>query len=214
MIGNSSKPGTYEENASIWENDIQGLCSMIQDYITQYTYYEMMNIEQLQKELEIHTRQMIGWFMALLGFVLLGGSVLSATITRSVTNPIHDLQRTAQRLGCGEFEARAGLCSLEEINDLARAFNKMSDEITDLMEKTRQEQKNLREAELKLHQEQINPHFLYNTLDTIIWLIEGNLTGQAVDMVVSLSDFFRLVLSHGREFISIREEEQHIRSYL
>lgn len=214
MIGNSSKPGTYEENASIWENDIQGLCSMIQDYITQYTYYEMMNMEQLQKELEIHTRQMIGWFMALLGFVLLGGSVLSATITRSVTNPIHDLQRTAQRLGCGEFEARAGLCSLEEINDLARAFNKMSDEITDLMEKTRQEQKNLREAELKLHQEQINPHFLYNTLDSIVWMAEGGNNRQVVEMTTDLSDFFRTVLSGGKDFITIGEEETHIRSYL
>ncbi len=63
-------------------------------------------------------------------------------------------------------------------------------------------------------QEQINPHFLYNTLDTIIWLIEGNLSEQAVDMVVSLSDFFRLVLSHGKEFITIKDEELHIRSYL
>lgn len=72
----------------------------------------------------------------------------------------------------------------------------------------------MRYAELRLLQEQINPHFLYNTLDTIIWLIEGNLSEQAVDMVVSLSDFFRLVLSHGKEFITIKDEELHIRSYL
>ena len=72
----------------------------------------------------------------------------------------------------------------------------------------------MRKADLRLLQEQINPHFLYNTLDTIIWLIEGNLSEQAVDMVVSLSDFFRLVLSHGKEFITIKDEELHIRSYL
>ena len=52
MIDNASVTGKYDENVNIWENDIQGLCSMIQDYITQYTYYEMINMEYLQKELE------------------------------------------------------------------------------------------------------------------------------------------------------------------
>ena len=63
-------------------------------------------------------------------------------------------------------------------------------------------------------QEQINPHFLYNTLDTIVWLIEGNNSERAVNMVVSLSEFFRLVLSKGKEYITIQEEELHIKSYL
>lgn len=214
MIENSSQAGTYDENAAIWENDIQGLCSMIQDYITQYTYYEILNMERLQKELEIHTKQLMGWFMALLGGALVLGFVLSAMITKSVTSPIHDLQRTAERLGRGELEARAGMCSLEEINVLARTFNKMSSEIMDLMEKTREEQRNLREAELKLHQEQINPHFLYNTLDSIVWMAEGGNNRQVVEMTTDLSDFFRTVLSGGKDFITIGEEETHIRSYL
>lgn len=72
----------------------------------------------------------------------------------------------------------------------------------------------MRRADLRLLQEQINPHFLYNTLDTIVWLIEGNKEDEAVEMVVTLSNFFRLVLSRGREFISLREEKQHISSYL
>lgn len=72
----------------------------------------------------------------------------------------------------------------------------------------------MRHAELRLLQEQINPHFLYNTLDTIVWLIEGDDPEKAVDMVVALSEFFRLVLSKGKEYISIREEKEHIRGYL
>ena len=72
----------------------------------------------------------------------------------------------------------------------------------------------MRHAELRLLQEQINPHFLYNTLDTIVWLIEGDDPDKAVDMVVALSEFFRLVLSKGKEYISIREEKEHIRGYL
>ena len=72
----------------------------------------------------------------------------------------------------------------------------------------------MRWLDLRLLQEQINPHFLYNTLDTIVWLIEGNQEEAAVEMVVALSDFFRLVLSKGRELISLKEEKEHISSYL
>lgn len=83
-----------------------------------------------------------------------------------------------------------------------------------LLVKTRQEQKNLRELELRLHQEQISPHFLYNTLDSIVWMAEGGNNCQVVEMTTDLSDFFRTVLSGGRDFITIEEEESHIRSYL
>ena len=76
------------------------------------------------------------------------------------------------------------------------------------------EELNLRAAELRVLQEQINPHFLYNTLDNIIWLAESKDTEQVVRMVSSLSSFFRTTLSKGREFITVKEEEQHIRSYL
>jgi two-component system sensor histidine kinase YesM len=68
--------------------------------------------------------------------------------------------------------------------------------------------------ESKLLQTQINPHFLYNTLDTIIWLIEGDKNKEAIDIVVSLSEFFRIVVSKGRDFITVREEEIHVKSYL
>jgi two-component system sensor histidine kinase YesM len=69
-------------------------------------------------------------------------------------------------------------------------------------------------TELKLLQAQINPHFLYNTLDTIVWLAETKQNEQVSRMVTSLSDFFRTTLSKGKDYITVREEESHIRSYL
>ncbi|MEH2953311.1 sensor histidine kinase [Candidatus Merdisoma sp. JLR.KK011] len=214
MIANSVVPGTYGESAAIWENDIKGLCSMIQDYITQYTYYELMNMEELQKQLEEQVNQSVRGFMALLVSVLAAGLVLSTLITKSVTTPINSLRQTAERFGMGDLEVRARMYALEEINVLSRTFNTMSDKIAELMKKTKQEQKNLREAELKLHQEQINPHFLYNTLDSIVWLAEGGNNQQVVEMTADLSDFFRTVLSGGNDYITVAEEESHIRSYL
>lgn len=76
------------------------------------------------------------------------------------------------------------------------------------------EQRNLKVTELKLLQAQINPHFLYNTLDAIIWLAEAEEKEHVVRMVTSLSDFFRTTLSKGRDYVSIRDEETHIKSYL
>lgn len=76
------------------------------------------------------------------------------------------------------------------------------------------EQKRLRKAELDLLQAQINPHFLYNTLDAIVWSAEAGNQKQVVSMVGSLSDFFRTSLNRGKEIITIREELQHVRSYL
>lgn len=214
MIENSALPGTYDENVSIWENDIKGLCSMIQEYITQYTYYELAHMEALQKQMDSRFKQNIELFVALLIGILTIGFGLSTTITKSVTIPINSLQKTAERLGHGDLEARAEMYDLEEINVLARTFNKMSNEIAELMEKTKQEQKNLREAELKLLQAQINPHFLYNTLDSIVWMAEGGNSRQVVEMTTDLSDFFRTVLSGGNDYVTIAEEECHIRSYL
>ncbi|WP_243009137.1 HAMP domain-containing protein [Clostridium sp. AM58-1XD] len=158
MIDNSKRAGTYDENNSIWENDIQGLCSLIQEYINQYIYYETINMERLQQELETHTRQIVYGFMVLLVAVLLVGIFLSAMITKTVTKPINNLKMTAERLGQGDLQARAELGGLEEINVLARTFNRMSSEIAALMEKTKTEQQNLRVAEFKLLQAQINPH--------------------------------------------------------
>ncbi len=214
MMENSKALGTYEENKSIWENDIQGLCSMIQDYVNEYIHYEILHMEELQNELEQQMKQIIKIFISLLVCMLTIGIILSFKITKSVTKPIDDMKKTAERLGRGELEARASLGSLEEINILSRTFNKMSDEIAALMEKTKQEQQNLRLAELKLHQEQINPHFLYNTLDSIVWMAEGGKNKQVVEMTTDLSDFFRTILSNGNDFITIEQEESHIRSYL
>ena len=69
-------------------------------------------------------------------------------------------------------------------------------------------------TELQLIQAQVNPHFLYNTLDTIVWLIEGGMTDDAVEMISSLSIFFRTSLSKGNDIIPLSEEERHTLSYL
>ena len=115
MIDNASVTGRYDENVNIWENDIQGLCSMIQDYITQYTYYEMINMEQLQKELEQQVTKRIQEYMVLLACVLTAGTFLALAITNSITGTAAADGRTSGkgRSGCkgGSWQFRGDQCT-------------------------------------------------------------------------------------------------------
>ena len=133
---------------------------------------------------------------------------------RGIIQPISQLNQATEKIAQGDFNARAQADSDDEVAELAVSFNKMAGSMQSLIDKVKEDERKMRKADLRLLQEQIQPHFLYNTLDTIVWLIESNEPDEAVTMVVTLSDFFREILSKGKEFISIKEEEKHISSYL
>ena len=213
MVENSNKAGRYDENSAIWENDIPGLCSMIQDYINKYIYYETRNMENLQRDLEIHTRQSVYTFMVLLAVILTTGIMFSAMLTNSVTRPISSLKMTAERLGNGDWNARAETGSLEEINVLARTFNQMSEEIAGLIERIRKEQKNLHIAEMKLLQAQINPHFLYNTLESIRDIALEEQVPEIAGMSDALARLFRYNVK-GQAIVPLSQELEITMAYL
>src|SRR5699024_4061365 len=101
-----------------------------------------------------------------------------------------------------------------EIMTLSESFGHMVLRIQSLMEKVRQEEISLRKTELKALQAQINPHFLYNTLDAIAWLCEDGQNKEAEEKVTSLANLFRISIGKGHEMIPIEKELQHARSYL
>jgi two-component system sensor histidine kinase YesM len=103
---------------------------------------------------------------------------------------------------------------VDEITEMGISFNIMIGKIRELLDAKVREQRNLKKAELRALQAQVNPHFLYNTLDTIVWMAEENKPQQVIDIVHSLSSFFRIALSKGMDWIPIRQEIEHIRNYL
>jgi two-component system sensor histidine kinase YesM len=160
----------YDDNMTIWENDVQIVTSLIKETINEYIYYENKQLQTAQEETSaffLNTAKVsIGIFIFIvvsIVFVSLVGPVI-------ITRPIE--------------------------------------------EQVKEEQKQLRKAEFELLQAQINPHFLYNTLDAIVWSAEAGNQKQVVKMVGSLSDFFRTSLNKGKEIVTIKEELQHVRSYL
>ncbi len=211
---NLGKDGTYDENIEMLENNIYIMTELIQDDIQYYIYYQARNIDRLKDRLNDQVQQFIRICIVMVLLVAAVVILLTILMVRSIVVPVQDLCHVTEEISEGNLAVRARKYGQDELGDLSLSVNDMAENIQSLVEKTKEDERKMRWADLRLLQEQINPHFLYNTLDTIVWLIEGNDNARAVNMVVSLSEFFRLVLSKGKEYISIRDEEQHIRSYL
>lgn len=132
----------------------------------------------------------------------------------SIARPISDLRTLMKKAEEGDLTVQFLEERQDEIGDLGHSFNAMMVEINNLLQLVYKEQKSKREAELKMLQSQINPHFLYNTLDTIQWMAMDNEGEEIIKIIESLTRVFRIGLSKGREMISLREEIQHVSSYL
>lgn len=140
--------------------------------------------------------------------------LLYAFISARITKPINILQNNMQAAAKGNLDVRFLSGRRDEISSLGESFNTMIGRIKELMEQTRLEQENLKKAEFRALQAQINPHFLYNTLDAIIWMSQASKHEELMDMVVALSKFFRLTLGSGKEVVTVGEEVDHAKNYL
>ena len=206
--------GRYSENIEMLDNNIYILTELIQDDIQYYIYYQTRYMEKVTDTLQKQIRRFMVVCSILIGVLILVVAVSAIMIVSSILQPIRQLNQATEKIAQGDFNARAQVDSDDEVAELAVSFNKMAGNMQSLIDKVKEDERKMRKADLRLLQEQIQPHFLYNTLDTIVWLIESNEPDEAVTMVVTLSDFFREILSKGKEFISIQEEEKHISSYL
>ncbi|MDO5144059.1 MAG: histidine kinase [bacterium] len=138
----------------------------------------------------------------------------SVRVTRRITGPIGALSQKARQFGKGDFTGVPVETHITELKTLDVGFDEMARQIDGLMAKQIQDQKSLHRAELELLQAQINPHFLYNTLDSIAILAESQRGEDVVSMVTSLSTFFRNSLSNGADIITLAAERTQVASYL
>ncbi len=157
----------------------------------------------------------IGFIIAVMLVIICMLDVIAAWYTsNSIANPIRKLMYLMRKVEDGDLSVSMNVKYNDEIGQLGRSFNMMIEKIGFLMDSVYKEQKNLRKAELKALQAQINPHFLYNTLDSIIWMSKANRNEEVITMVSALTRLFRIALSRGKDVISIQEEVEHINSYL
>ncbi len=204
----------YEDNIEIWENDVQIVTSLLRESIFQYIYSEIRDIQQTHAEYQKIFINLIRFsIITFIGIVLLI-IFLSYQIPLSITRPIREISKVTDQVAKGNLTVRSKVQNGSETGILSESLNTMIDKINELLEQVTKEQVRLRKAEFELLQAQINPHFLYNTLDAIVWLAESGEQKKVVSMVGSLSEFFKTSLNQGKDIVSIKEELQHVRSYL
>ena len=204
----------YEENIEIWENDVQIVTGLVRETILQFIYFEIQDMQQVKNEMQSFYTRIFSYSVIAALVILVMVIYVSYMISQSITSPVRILSRVTEKVAGGDMSVRANLDTGAELGVLSRSLDEMIERINTLISQVRTEQENLRVAELELLQAQINPHFLYNTLDTIIWLAEAGDQSKVVSMVGSLSDFFRASLGQGRDIVTIGDEMKHVSSYL
>ncbi len=208
------KGGLYEKNMDTLDRDIYVLTSLVQSGLQNYIYTETTNFENVKAGLDKKNRMMVTTCLITLLIVIVISAFLTTRAVKSVTIPVRKLCAQTSKVAKGDFTANTKVESVGEIALLTRNFNNMTQEIGHLVEDIKRNKENIHLIEMKLLQAQINPHFLYNTLDTIVWLAEEKKTKEVVSIVTYLSDFFHTTLSKGKDFITIQEEELHVSSYM
>lgn len=211
---NLEKGDMYEENMKIWDSDVQIVTELIKETMLQYIYYEIRSVEESRDAYHAVYVKTLQFSLIVFIAVTLLILILSYYIPQSISGPIMRLSKVTEKVAGGDLSVRANETTGAEVVMLNDSLNSMIEKLNDLIQQVTREQERLRKAELELLQSQINPHFLYNTLDTIVWLAEAGKHKKVVEMVESLSDFFRTSLSQGLDSVTIREELLHVKSYL
>jgi two-component system sensor histidine kinase YesM len=152
--------------------------------------------------------------MSLLLVAMIFAFIAQRSLGRAIGRPIEQLKDFAGMIAGGHLDVRAPQPGVSELSELTESLNTMAGKLSELIEENKREQENLKKSEMRALQAQIAPHFLYNTLDAIIWLAEARKTSEVITVTRALSNFFRISLSGGQDWISIRQEVEHLQGYL
>jgi len=202
-----------DENVKLLE-EIRVCVAIINDLLLNFSSAQVEEASVLNQTMSRQGNLNFIINLLLVSTVIFGGIFAFWYISKSIMNPIEKLSSMSNKISEGDFSFRVELAASDEFNDLAAGMNIMSEKIELLLEKSIEEQKQMQMMEHKVLQAQITPHFLYNTLDAIIWAAESKDMSNVITLVTSLSSFFRISLSHGIDFIPIFNEIEHVRNYL
>jgi two-component system, sensor histidine kinase YesM len=192
---------------------ISGSVYQVLSQISPYTQWRTVGVFSVSETLrEVF---LLRYWSFIMGGITMVFAILAAFIfTTSVAKPVLALRAVMKRVEQGDLSARFAGTRIDELGELGHGFNEMIERIQSLIDQVYAEQMSKREAELRILQEQIKPHFLYNTLDTIQWMAQEHRVDEVVSMVGALTSLFRIGLSKGKELIRLAEELEHIESYL
>ena len=178
-----------------------------------YTGWKLVGVtpEQGFSLNHLKTRLFMVFVAAFFLFLL---ALINSYISSRITAPIQELEKSVNALEEGALDTEVYIGGSYEIQHLGRSIGDMAKRIQTLMEDIVAEHESKRKSEFDTLQSQINPHFLYNTLDIIVWMVENEQKQEAVKVVTALARFFRISLSRGKSIIPVKDELEHVRNYL
>ena len=194
--------------------EVRDVAALVDRMLNEYIALEITSTARMSRRLRIITliTAAIEALIVIIAMLVRDRSMKATAAL--VRGPIERLEEVTAVLADGTLDARITDTEVTELRNLTGQVNTMADHLEAMMKKSEQDAKKLRKAELRTLQAQINPHFLYNTLDAIVWKAEAGQTEEVIGLTSSLSDFFRISLSSGADWIPLSQEKKHIEGYL
>jgi len=212
--------GEQMESGSTVEEDEQTLAEirnvgslvveMLGDAITAEIDASMATSNQLQRVVQATLLMEVSLLLGTLVFA----TIAQRSLGQAIGGPILQLKHFAGMIAGGHLDVRAPEPEVSELSDLTLSLNTMAGKLAELIQENKREQDNLKKSEMRTLQAQIAPHFLYNTLDAIIWLAESRKASEVINVTRALSNFFRISLSGGQDWITLGQEVEHLQGYL
>jgi len=178
-----------------------------------HTRWRIVTVSNVNEINDARAR-LLGISVLILAISIALSAAAAGYVSVRISRPIGRLKETMLRIEGGDLDAPIEVSGQREISQLSHSFTSMVARIRELMASLVDEQKEKRKTELRALQNQINPHFLYNTLDSIVWLAEHKRNKDVITTVVALARFFRISISKGQTFIPVEDEIAHIENYL
>lgn len=205
LVAASYKDGVYDE-------EFEGVQRKVIVNTVSYTGWKLVGVipYSLFSHEMINIRYFIGMVILLMAMMLI---IINRVVTQRISRPILKLNHSVMEYEAGK-KPEIYIGGSSEIRHLGYSIQSSYEKSEELMQEIVWEQNERRKSELDALQSQINPHFLYNALDSITWMIEGERNDEAAFMISQLAKLFRISLSQGHTIISVRDELQHAKSYM
>ena len=204
----------YDANMKYLDDNIYELTALIQSGIQNYIYIETTNFEEVKEALDKNNERTILLCMITAMVVTALSICLSAQATKSIIVPIRKLCKMTSKVAEGDFTAKTKVNTKDEIAVLAHNFNDMTKEIGHLVDDMQHNHETQRILESKLLQAQINPHFMYNTLQVIGGMALEKDAPEVYSVTLALSDILRYSLNFSKEMVCLEEEVEYLKSYV
>jgi two-component system sensor histidine kinase YesM len=211
--------GQMEASFPVVENErildeIRGVSILISEILQDFIVLEIESAAAANEEIKRRALIIGGIELGIMVFVTVFSVLVQVSVSSNIERSTGALVSWSNHVAGGDLGARARAPRIAEFHSLTENLNLMAEKIKTLLEDNIREQQNRQKSEMKALQAQISPHFLYNTLDSIIWLAEGRHYEEVVSITRAFSSFFRISLNQGSEWVTVHDEFKHIESYL